>query len=190
MQRSRAFTLIEVLLVVAIIGVLAGLILALLEPVRERSREAVCTSNLRQIGQAYAMYAADYDGAEPTVGVRAHHDDLGMPSDEQNSNLFETYVNSRDVLFCPSYHGSYPRDRLFISYVGYSVGGERFADGVAARGPALPLRRCESHNAASEPIDALRHAPRWEIFRFNILRLGGSVDMVRVHGQDYRPWDW
>ncbi|MCC6730138.1 MAG: prepilin-type N-terminal cleavage/methylation domain-containing protein, partial [Chthonomonadales bacterium] len=59
----RAFTLIEVMLCVGIIAVLAGIVFAALGPVRERARVTTCTSNLHQIWAAYAMYAADHDGA-------------------------------------------------------------------------------------------------------------------------------
>jgi len=56
------FTLIELLLVVAIIGILASLVAPALGKARERSREAVCVSNLKQQGNAMYMYTDDNDG--------------------------------------------------------------------------------------------------------------------------------
>lgn len=56
------FTLIELLVVVAIIGILASLLLPVLGKTRERSREAVCVSNLKQQGFAMQMYVDDNDG--------------------------------------------------------------------------------------------------------------------------------
>ncbi|EIP98145.1 prepilin-type N-terminal cleavage/methylation domain-containing protein [Opitutaceae bacterium TAV1] len=56
----RAFTLIELLAVIAIIGVLAAIILATLGNVRAKARQTQCLSNLRQIQMANHLYAADH----------------------------------------------------------------------------------------------------------------------------------
>ena len=59
---KKKFTLIELLVVVAIIGILASLLLPVLGKARERSREAVCISNLKQQGTAMFMYQDDNEG--------------------------------------------------------------------------------------------------------------------------------
>src|ERR1041385_8992094 len=51
-----AFTLIELLVVIGIIGLLASLLLPLFGRARAKSRNAVCISNLRQLGLAVRMY--------------------------------------------------------------------------------------------------------------------------------------
>ena len=67
----KAFTLIELLVVVAVIGVLAALLLPALGRARQRARTVACISNLKQLGVAFAMYAADYNDSWPPVNIPA-----------------------------------------------------------------------------------------------------------------------
>lgn len=62
-RESRAgFTLVELLVVVAIIAMLVAMLLPSLQGARERAKRTVCLSNLRQLGHAVHMYAVDFNG--------------------------------------------------------------------------------------------------------------------------------
>jgi prepilin-type processing-associated H-X9-DG protein len=57
--------LIELLIVIAIIGILAALLLPALQSARERARCATCVSNLKQMGMLSRLYLDDYAGFAP-----------------------------------------------------------------------------------------------------------------------------
>ena len=81
-MRSRSgFTLVELLVVVAIIAVLAAVLMPVLARSREKARSTACLSNLKQLSLALEMYLADYDEVflfaqmrlPPGVTVRDHY---------------------------------------------------------------------------------------------------------------------
>ncbi|MBE7158231.1 MAG: type II secretion system protein [Rhodospirillales bacterium] len=64
-MRREAFTLIELLCVIAVIGVLAAILMPVLKGVTARSRQVQCTGNLKQIGAAILLYTNDNNGQLP-----------------------------------------------------------------------------------------------------------------------------
>lgn len=71
MPRVRRLTLTEFLVVIAIMALLISFLLPTISRMREHSRRRICPSNLRQIGQAIALYAATYGGQFPRTTWRS-----------------------------------------------------------------------------------------------------------------------
>lgn len=64
-RRNDAFTLVELLTVIAIIGILAAIIIPVVGKVRAAGQKSNCASNLRQIGVALTSYISDHKGRLP-----------------------------------------------------------------------------------------------------------------------------
>src|SRR6266496_4997568 len=61
-RSQQAFTLIEILVVIAIIAILAALLLPALSSAKARGQRIACVNNLKQLGLSSHMYSADNDG--------------------------------------------------------------------------------------------------------------------------------
>ncbi len=92
MKRApAAFTLIELLTVVAVIGILAAVLLTAMTRAKESGRRAVCVNNLRQLVIAWHQYANDHDGQLPPRTL----------STQWPAQLRDGFVNP-NVLVCPT----------------------------------------------------------------------------------------
>ncbi|PYM11162.1 MAG: hypothetical protein DME18_14705 [Verrucomicrobia bacterium] len=104
MERKRAFTLVELLVVLAILGVLAGLLLPAFGKAKEAGRAAACLSNLHQLGIALQLYAQDNNNRLPVMRDRLFETNA-PPSTNVLPGVdvvLSNYLGAVQVLRCPS----------------------------------------------------------------------------------------
>lgn len=98
MGSRRGFTLIETMIVVAIITVLAAMLFPVCELATKRAERAVCMVNLKHIVMAAHLYADDHDG----LCVPARIDGPPRTYGTTWEILLQPYLHNTQLLICPS----------------------------------------------------------------------------------------
>jgi prepilin-type N-terminal cleavage/methylation domain-containing protein/prepilin-type processing-associated H-X9-DG protein len=135
----RGFTLIEILVVVAIISLLAAILFPVFARARENARRTSCQSNLKQIGLALVQYEQDYDGGI-APGVLDRDNTVACSGSSFTSltvqpsyvDLLMPYAKSVHVFICPSRDSTFRDPAVFDTSVGYV--NRKFSYGVNIAG--------------------------------------------------------
>ena len=175
----RGFTVIEMLVVFAIIVVLVGTLFAATGHVRENARQTVCLSNLRQMSMAFRMYCQDSGIEDKPTEIEKIPDNIA--AGRTNELTFtKPYGWDQGKLFCPdaqrknSFQDGYlwhtfPKDPKYPFL-------RTFSQEYALCGETVPLFLDDNHNPRNPDVP---EPPQifWLAARFD-----GSV--ARVH---HRP---
>jgi len=97
-RSGSAFTLLEIVFVIAIMLILTALLFPSFARARENAKRASCQSNLRQVGLGFMQYASDYDSYYPCGTLVEPSPYLG----EGWAWQLSPYLKSIQVLRCPS----------------------------------------------------------------------------------------
>lgn len=105
-RTPRAFSLVELLVSIAVIALLIGVVLAALRPARDAAHAAACASNLRQIFIACSLHAAQNGGLGPAIGQPyAASPNWALVVQSSTGTVGSTpatLLNTRSLLVCPA----------------------------------------------------------------------------------------
>jgi len=132
-QTRSAFTLLELLVVVAIIAILAGILFPVFARARENARRSSCQSNLKQIGLGWLQYAQDYDEhVVPTLSDPTNYGPAkrfywfgsvtgsgATATLNESEGLLQPYMKSGQIQACPSFSNT-TRSALGATGYGYN----------------------------------------------------------------------
>ena len=115
-RATRAFTLIELMVVIAIIAILAGILFPVFAQAKRAAKKTVCISNLKQIGSSIVLYMGDYDDVFPSAldASDKFAPDIWQSQPEFKDRIatmpmlhevLQPYMKSRDLFHCPSDQG-------------------------------------------------------------------------------------
>lgn len=206
---DAGFSLMEILVSLAVIAILAVLLLQTLGKSVQRSKQVQCVNNLRQVGLAYHAYANEHNGEFP----KNTNPSTVIPDPTEMSIigsyghgyapailLAQKYIPDLAMFFCPNQERyTYPDDTTVYGqrgwakegyYIGYthlhlrdysSGGGTGFSN----------YRNARVTDDARVPLlmDISTHVPALHEDIINVLYLGGNVAQVSLEKiQSLRNW--
>lgn len=174
----RAFTLIEILVVVAIIALLIAILLPSLSRAREQTKAVNCQSNIRQLLQGFLMYANDNRGRLPGSSVDAGADWLGggnAPGRRQPDDgvIFRKYLNRQVYAYsCPGdtavrdqnssstvsrsgWYYSYTANLLLSGAKPEQLAGAHYPDPLLFGAGTIPLYDRTDHTQKMRPFEGV-----------------------------------
>jgi prepilin-type N-terminal cleavage/methylation domain-containing protein/prepilin-type processing-associated H-X9-DG protein len=163
LNRNQAFSLIELLVVITIIGLLAAMLLPALSSSKDKARRVTCTSNLRQITLGTRLYCDDSNDTSPSVQttnrmvndyrllVQSYLGLKGPPSPEDKifacpADTFRYTTRTGLVVFSPTGRHESPNAN-YTSYVFNGINKE--STNTSANGSSLGI--------AGQKLSAIKH---------------------------------
>lgn len=151
----RAFSLIELLVVLLIVIVLTSLLMPGLRAVRETANKLSCASNLRQIGCATTVYATDHDDRLPfsyfgSPDIRLYSEMMALTTGPTPAAMNKLdglgqllprggrYLDCAGCMFCPSHRGEHSLERYQETLDNPMLSSERAFSNYQYRGDVDP----------------------------------------------------
>lgn len=111
-NHTRAYSLVELLVVVALISSLMAMLFPTFARIREKGRSTNCVANLRQLGSAMALYAQDFDELYPRATDTLTRHSMTLPDNPYSDPVYKElpllndvlspYIKNREIWRCSS----------------------------------------------------------------------------------------
>jgi prepilin-type N-terminal cleavage/methylation domain-containing protein len=172
-EARPGFTLMELLTVIAIIAILAGLLLPALAAVRENARKGGCMSNLHQIVQGVKMYKDDWRvypdylyGAAWKRGDNMQYR-LGTPAPGMPPGGVRAYIKDPKVFNCPNSAFNMTKTGLIQPYFGPT--GRKYIRVISGVPGDVMIPMFDSYdmqfipNTPGSTTPEVHFAPKWTV---------------------------
>lgn len=120
-KSGKAFTLIELMVVIAIIAIVVTMLLPVLSKSKERAKRAVCRSNLRQMIVAVQLYGSDHREQLPEGKCDTGVSYTPVVSSVTYTNLV-AYCANKTIIGCPGLPKPFVRGGYVMDGYGYVIG--------------------------------------------------------------------
>lgn len=198
--RKSAFTLIEVLVVVAIIALLISILLPSLKAARDSANASVCLSNIKQLCTAFLTFSTEHKGHLPGYGSGPNNDWLGKFNTHgsatgrqpEDGTIYKYMGRVKRAYTCPS--DKYPRNELqrpdewYYSYTAVGiVYGAKTEQLASAHRPIKPSFQRDEH---TYDMAAFEHVPMIVEEDERLFMAAGKEirELTGIEGQDDGIW--
>jgi prepilin-type processing-associated H-X9-DG protein len=145
-SKTSGLTLVELLVVIAMTALLSALMLPALSTAKEKSRRAVCQSNMRQLLMVLEIYSANNEQYLPSCADNKGYYHSIVLSDAVFSNLVEFASGNSNIFYCPNVSfglgpNAVPQHSQNGCVIGYSY--LAFSEQASTKGPdytVLPVK--------------------------------------------------